>query len=200
MTRTGLSPRLGAHLPEPFVEVHPADAAELGLVDGGFARLHSPHGACVLKVRISEGQRRGSLFAPIHWSETTSSSSRVGDLVAPATDPYSGQPEAKATPVSIAPVEFAYSRLRADPRSDRAAARRMVVPGGRQRRPGLLLASNEGNCCVARHGSKRFVCRRKSRNMSMSRAASIAPRYLSRAASKVACSSVRPRHRRHGTR
>ena len=26
MTRTGKSPRLGAHLPEPFVEVHPADA------------------------------------------------------------------------------------------------------------------------------------------------------------------------------
>ena len=27
MTRTGLSPRLGAHLPEPFVEVNPLDAA-----------------------------------------------------------------------------------------------------------------------------------------------------------------------------
>src|SRR5579871_5986566 len=26
MTRTGMSPRLGAHLPEPFVEIHPADA------------------------------------------------------------------------------------------------------------------------------------------------------------------------------
>ena len=29
MTRTGLSPRLGQHLPEPFVEVHPDDAAEI---------------------------------------------------------------------------------------------------------------------------------------------------------------------------
>jgi len=29
-------------------------------------------------------------------------------LVAPHTDPYSGQPEAKATPASIAPVNFAY--------------------------------------------------------------------------------------------
>jgi assimilatory nitrate reductase catalytic subunit len=28
MTRTGLSPRLGQHLPEPFVEVHPDDAAQ----------------------------------------------------------------------------------------------------------------------------------------------------------------------------
>ncbi len=107
MTRTGLSPRLGAHLPEPFVEIHPGDAAELGLNNGDFARLHSAHGECVLKVRISDGQQRGSLFAPIHWSRTTSSSSHVGNLVAPETDPFSGQPEAKATPVSIAPVEFA---------------------------------------------------------------------------------------------
>ena len=29
MTRTGMSPRLGQHLPEPFVEVHPDDAAQL---------------------------------------------------------------------------------------------------------------------------------------------------------------------------
>ena len=29
MTRTGESPRLGQHLPEPFVEVHPDDAAQL---------------------------------------------------------------------------------------------------------------------------------------------------------------------------
>ena len=31
MTRTGLSPRLGQHLPEPFVEIHPDDAAEAGI-------------------------------------------------------------------------------------------------------------------------------------------------------------------------
>src|SRR6202043_170220 len=32
MTRTGISPRLGQHLPEPFVEVHPDDAARYGVV------------------------------------------------------------------------------------------------------------------------------------------------------------------------
>src|SRR6188768_2763570 len=37
MTRSGLSPRLGAHAPEPFVEVHAADAAARKLVDGAFA-------------------------------------------------------------------------------------------------------------------------------------------------------------------
>jgi len=108
MTRSGLSPRLGAHLPEPFVEVHPNDAAKLGLSDTGFARLRSAHGACVLRVRISETQRPGSLFAPIHWSNATASAARVGELIAPFTDPFSGQPEAKATPVAIEPVGFAF--------------------------------------------------------------------------------------------
>jgi assimilatory nitrate reductase catalytic subunit len=88
MTRTGLSPRLGAHLPEPFVEVHADDAARCGLTHGGFARVTSPYGACVLKVVVSEGQQRGSLFAPIHWSDETASCARVGELVTPANDPF----------------------------------------------------------------------------------------------------------------
>jgi assimilatory nitrate reductase catalytic subunit len=104
MTRTGLSPRLATHMPEPFVEVHPRDAVAAGLRDGGFARVTTAHGSCVLKVIVSEGQRPGSLFAPIHWSAQTASSARVGGLVAPFTDPFSGQPEAKATPAAVSPV------------------------------------------------------------------------------------------------
>jgi assimilatory nitrate reductase catalytic subunit len=106
MTRSGLSPRLGQHSPEPFIEVHPADARFFGLTD--FARVVTAHGAGVFRARIAEGQQPGSLFLPIHWSAETASSARVGELVAPHTDPYSGQPEAKATPARIEPVEFSY--------------------------------------------------------------------------------------------
>jgi assimilatory nitrate reductase catalytic subunit len=48
------------------------------------------------------------LFAPIHWSEDNASAARAGALVAPFTDPFSGQPESKATPASIAPYEFVF--------------------------------------------------------------------------------------------
>jgi assimilatory nitrate reductase catalytic subunit len=108
MTRTGMSARLGAHLPEPFVEVHPDDAARHGLADGSFARLTTDHGQCTLKVVVSPRQQRGMLFAPIHWSEANASAARVGALVTPVTDPYSGQPEAKATPASITPYEYVF--------------------------------------------------------------------------------------------
>lgn len=107
MTRTGLSPRLGQHSPEPYVEIHPDDARQFDVVDGGFARLSTDYGACVLKVVLSERQQRGLLFAPIHWNDETAGFARVGALVAPLTDPFSGQPENKATPVSIAPQAFA---------------------------------------------------------------------------------------------
>jgi assimilatory nitrate reductase catalytic subunit len=108
MTRSGLSPRLGGHMPEPFVEMHPVDAAAAGLQDEGFARVTSAHGAGVFRVRITNAQRPGSLFIPIHWSDATASSARVGDLVAPNVDPFSGQPELKATPAAIEPVSFAW--------------------------------------------------------------------------------------------
>jgi assimilatory nitrate reductase catalytic subunit len=108
MTRTGESPRLCQHLPEPFVEVHPDDALKFGVADGDFARVTTDYGQCTLRVIVSERQQRGMLFAPIHWSEANATGARVGSLVAPITDPFSGQPENKATPASIAPYEYVF--------------------------------------------------------------------------------------------
>ncbi|MEP9375809.1 molybdopterin-dependent oxidoreductase [Aquabacter sp. CN5-332] len=101
MTRTGLSPRLSAHLPAPFVCIHPEDAVPLKLGAGALAQVASAHGSVVLEVRLDEGQKRGTLFTPIHWSGMNSSGGRVGALVHDITDPVSGQPDSKATPAAI---------------------------------------------------------------------------------------------------
>jgi assimilatory nitrate reductase catalytic subunit len=108
MTRSGMSPRLGSHLPEPFVEIHPDDAIKFGVADDSFARVTTDYGQCILKVTVNPRQQRGMLFAPIHWSEANTSGGRIGALVAPFTDPYSGQPESKSTPASIAPYEYVF--------------------------------------------------------------------------------------------
>jgi assimilatory nitrate reductase catalytic subunit len=108
MTRTGLSPRLGAHLPEPYVEIHPDDASRFGVADDSFARVTTDYGQCTLKVVVSARQQRGMLFAPIHWSETNASAARIGALVAPFADPFSGQPETKSTPAMIAPYDYVF--------------------------------------------------------------------------------------------
>jgi assimilatory nitrate reductase catalytic subunit len=108
MTRTGLSARLSAHVSEPFVEMHPDDAAALALEQGMLARVETEHGAALLRVMPSEGQQPGSVFVPIHWSAENSSEGRIGALVQPLTDPYSGQPDAKVTPARIVPVQVSH--------------------------------------------------------------------------------------------
>jgi assimilatory nitrate reductase catalytic subunit len=145
MTRTGISPRLGQHLPEPFVEIHPDDAIRFGIVDDSFARVITDYGQCTLKVAVSERQQRGMLFAPIHWSEANASTARVGALVAPFIDPFSGQPENKATPASIVPYEyvfrgFALSRSPREmpPQAPQVWWTRVAVTGGY----GYLFADN----------------------------------------------------------
>ena len=108
MTRTGLSQRLGAHLPEPFVEIHPDDASRYGVTDDSFARVTTDYGQCILKVVVSGRQQRGALFVPIHWSAMNTSHGRIGALVQSFNDPFSGQPEAKATPATIVPYEYVF--------------------------------------------------------------------------------------------
>jgi assimilatory nitrate reductase catalytic subunit len=142
MTRTGLSPRLALHVREPFVEIHPDDARAHGL--GDFARVTTQHGSGIFKVALNQGQQRGALFAPIHWSGETASSARICELVSPHTDPHSGQPEAKATPATIAPVDFVYRGF-ALTRQPVALPKetwwaRVTLSGG----IGYLLASQEG--------------------------------------------------------
>ena len=118
MTRTGLSARLAQHRPEPLLELHPRDAQRHGVADGGLARVASPHGAAVLRVRVTDDQLPGTAFAPLHWNAQTASQGRIDALVAPFTDPISGQPEFKATPVAVRPfrpVWHGFALLRREP-------------------------------------------------------------------------------------
>jgi len=101
LTRTGKSPRLSAHTVEPYAELHPRDAARLGVREGTLVRLTSRWGAMFARAVLSEGQRPGQVFVPMHWTAQYAAHGRVDALVNPATDPVSGQPELKHTPVQI---------------------------------------------------------------------------------------------------
>ena len=105
MTRTGVSPRLSSHRSEPYVELHPDDAAAEKLENGALAQVTSPLGTTILRVELSEQQRRGSLFVPMHWSGAYSGQARIGALVAAHCDPVSGQPESKSSVANVAPFQ-----------------------------------------------------------------------------------------------
>jgi len=108
MTRTGKSPRLAGHAPEPFVDVHPHDALLAGVREGELARISSRWGAMVARVAHGGGIARGAVFVPIHWNGQTASDARVGALVHPDVDPVSGEPEFKHTPVRVEPFGVAW--------------------------------------------------------------------------------------------
>jgi len=118
MTRTGLSPKLARHREEPLVEIHPHDAGRLGLEDGDIARVATPQGESLFRVRPSENQRRGEIFTPIHWTDRQSTGGRTGLLPRPLTDPHSGQPGFKSTPARLDKVAIdwrAFLILRGEP-------------------------------------------------------------------------------------
>ena len=134
MTRTGLSPRLAKHRQEPFAEIHPADAAASGIEEGTLLRLVTAQGESIYPARISDAQRRNELFVPIHWTDRQSTGGRTGLLPRPLTDPHSGQPGFKVTPVrieSLAPDWRGFLVTREAPEDTGTPyATRIRVPGG----------------------------------------------------------------------
>ena len=103
LTRTGLAPELCRHAPEPYVEIHPADAEPLGVTDGRLTRVQTRQGEAIAIAKVSDRQRPGSIFMPMHWTATYAPSGRSNTLIAPNVDDRSGQPEFKHTPARVRP-------------------------------------------------------------------------------------------------
>lgn len=118
MTRTGLSTRLSQHRREPLLEIHPEDAAMREFADGGLARVRTAQGESIFRVAISDAQRQGEIFAPMHWTDQQSIGGRMNLLSDQTVDPLSGQPAFKNSPAEVEAVlpewrAFLVSRERA---------------------------------------------------------------------------------------
>jgi assimilatory nitrate reductase catalytic subunit len=105
MTRTGKSARLMAHTGEPFVEIHPADATELGVKAATLVTLNSALGKVIVRAKITTNQQQGTVFAPMHWSRMNAGLACINGLMLQNTDPVSGQPELKFSPANIQPFD-----------------------------------------------------------------------------------------------
>ncbi len=103
LTRTGKSSRLSAHVVEPYAELHPMDARVYGIESDSLLRLFSRWGEAIVRAKTNPDQQPGSVFVPMHWGEPYANQGRIGAVINPATDPLSGQPEFKHTPVRIQP-------------------------------------------------------------------------------------------------
>ena len=100
MTRSGKAPRLGAHLAEPYVEIHPDDAVELDISAGDIVALSNTNGRALLRALITDRTATDQLFSPMHWTRQQSSAGWVNALTASIVDPVSGQPALKTNTVA----------------------------------------------------------------------------------------------------
>ena len=105
MTRTGKAARLGSHLGEPFVEIHPEDALSLGVGPADILRLSTPTDAGLFRVMVTDSVVKGQLFAAMHWTRQNTTKGQVNGVVNVKTDPFSGQPALKGGQVDAVKFE-----------------------------------------------------------------------------------------------
>ena len=124
MTRTGKSARLSAHIAEPFAEIHPRDAMEIRVASASLVEIESPHGKAIVRALVTDRQARGGVFSPMHWNDQFAAKARIDAVVAPLTDPISGQPASKNVAVTIRPfraVHYGFAVSAAKPATPDAA-------------------------------------------------------------------------------
>jgi len=104
LTKTGRVAKLNKLNAGPFVEINPADAAELGVAAGDEVEVASRRGRAVLPAVVTDRVRPRCLFAPFHWNDLFGEYLAVNAVTNDAVDPISLQPEFKACAVALTRV------------------------------------------------------------------------------------------------
>jgi predicted molibdopterin-dependent oxidoreductase YjgC len=78
------------------LQLSPADAASLGLVDGETVRLRSEQGSADLPVKISDGVKTGEVYTTFHSTRVF-----LNQITTSHRDRYTKTPEYKITAVRI---------------------------------------------------------------------------------------------------
>jgi len=104
MTRTGKNEALRRSAPEPILEIHRADARQLGIQDADFVEVVSRRGKVMVQARVTEEIALGSCFLPFHWGREHGFFKAANNLMITARDPVSHQPELKACAIRVRKV------------------------------------------------------------------------------------------------
>ncbi|MFK0095096.1 molybdopterin-dependent oxidoreductase [Pseudomonas sp. NPDC090592] len=101
LTKTGKVPSLNKLEPGPFVEIHPEDAARLGVAEKDQVAIRSRRGRAVLPARLSDRVMPGNCFAPFHWNDLVGEQLAINAVTCDAVDPLSLQPAFKHCAVAL---------------------------------------------------------------------------------------------------
>jgi anaerobic selenocysteine-containing dehydrogenase len=102
MTRTGKIPQLLRSCSEPYLALHPDDAASLEVAEREWVEVAAPgRGRARFKARLTTDVAPGTLFVPFHWGDYWHNGGPVNALTPRTFDPISKQPELKFAAVSL---------------------------------------------------------------------------------------------------
>jgi ferredoxin-nitrate reductase len=102
MTKTGKVNKLMQQFPESFAEIHPDDAASLGICQEDLLVIESRRGEVRVKARVTKTVRPGSVFMPMHWGRVLGQDlQRVNNVTNNLVDPISKEPDFKFSAVRI---------------------------------------------------------------------------------------------------
>ncbi|MNO71938.1 Sulfite reductase [NADPH] flavoprotein alpha-component [compost metagenome] len=101
LTKTGKVPALNRLEPGPFVELHPEDAARLGIRDKDQVAIRSRRGQALLPARVTDRVMPGNCFAPFHWNDVIGEQLAINAVTCDAVDPLSLQPAFKHCAVAL---------------------------------------------------------------------------------------------------
>ena len=105
MTKTGKIATLNKLNPAPFVEIHPEDAAELGINTKDKVEVRSRRGYAILPAIVTDRVLPGACFAPFHWNDIYGENLAINAVTSDAIDAISQQPELKVCAVTLKRVE-----------------------------------------------------------------------------------------------
>ena len=102
-TRTGRIERLNGAAPDNLVDIHPGDAAAMGLAEGQEVRVESRRGAFRGAARLTENVPAGTVYANMHYGHAVlGEPDMLANLACnPAYDIHSKQPELKFAAVNL---------------------------------------------------------------------------------------------------
>ncbi len=103
-TRTGRIEKIRQMHPEPFMEIHPRDAGQLGLKDHDWVEVRSRRGRSQFKAKVTKAITPGTVFVPMHWGALWANQAEANALTHPESCPDSRQPELKACAVQLVPI------------------------------------------------------------------------------------------------
>ena len=103
-TRTGRIEKIQQMHPNPFIEIHPRDAASLGINNDDWVEVRSRRGKAKFPAKVTKAIAPSTVFVPMHWGALWAEQAEANALTHPEACPDSGQPELKACAVQLVPL------------------------------------------------------------------------------------------------